>query len=59
MFKEHVNSSYDDILFAPHKTPNFNLKEVRMKWGKGDDCRTEVLIQDFKPAPYMINSLAR
>jgi hypothetical protein len=59
MFKEHVNSSQDDILFAPHKTPNFNLKEVRMKWGKGDDCRTEVLIQDFKPAPYMINSLAR
>ena len=59
MFKEHVNSSHDDILFAPHKTPNFNLKEVRMKWGKGDDCRTEVLIQDFKPAPYMINSLAR
>jgi hypothetical protein len=59
MFKEHVNSSHDDILFAPHKTPNFNLKEVRMKWGKGDDCRSEVLIQDFKPAPYMINSLAR
>lgn len=59
MFKEHVNSSHDDILFAPHKTPNFNLKEVRMKWGKGDDCRTEVLIQDFKPAPYIINSLER
>ncbi|MGB2402642.1 MAG: hypothetical protein ACPIA7_04455 [Akkermansiaceae bacterium] len=59
MFKEHVNSSHDDILFALHKTPNFNLKEVRMKWGKGDDCRTEVLIQDFKPAPYIINSLER
>ena len=59
MFKEHVNSSHDDILFAPHKTPNFNLKEVRMKWGKGDDCRTEVLIQDFKPAPYIINSMER
>ena len=59
MFKEHVNSSHDDILFAPHKTPNFNLKEVRMKWGKGDDSRTEVLIQDFKPAPYIINSLER
>ena len=59
MFKEHVNSSHDDILFAPHKTPNFNLKEVRMKWGKGDDCRTEVLIQDFKPAPYIIKSLER
>ncbi|MGB1937336.1 MAG: hypothetical protein ACPHVK_07580 [Akkermansiaceae bacterium] len=59
MFKEHVNSSHDDILFAPHKTPNFNLKEVRMKWSKGDDCRTEVLIQNFKPTDYITESLER
>lgn len=59
MFKEHVNSSHDDILFAPHKTPNFNLKEVRMKWGKGEDSRTEVLIRDFKPTDYIIQALER
>ncbi|MGB1875168.1 MAG: hypothetical protein ACPIGG_06245 [Akkermansiaceae bacterium] len=59
MFKEHVNSSHDDILFAPHKTPNFNLKEVRMKWSKGDNARTEVLIRDFKPTDYIIESLER
>ncbi|MGB2560600.1 MAG: hypothetical protein ACPIG6_08395 [Akkermansiaceae bacterium] len=59
MFKEHVNSSHDDILFAPHKTPNFNLKEVRMKWSKGDNARTEVLIRDFKPTDYITESLER
>ena len=59
MFKVHENSTHDDILFAPHKTPNFNLKEVRMMWGQGDERRTEVLIQDFRPAPYMIKALER
>ncbi|MGC4013188.1 MAG: hypothetical protein QM755_01535 [Luteolibacter sp.] len=33
MFKKHENSTHDDILFAPHKTPNFNIKQVRMKRG--------------------------
>ena len=26
MFKQHENSTHDDILFAPHKTPNFNIR---------------------------------
>jgi len=54
MFKVHENSTHDDILFAPHKTPNFNLKEVRMKWGD----RTETLIEDFRPSAYVMGSLA-
>lgn len=53
MFKKHENSTHDDILFAPHKTPNFNLKEVRMI--RGD--QKEILIQNFKPASYMIDAL--
>ncbi|MDG1070761.1 MAG: hypothetical protein P8P32_04055, partial [Akkermansiaceae bacterium] len=44
MFKKHENSTHDDILFAPHKTPNFNVKEVRMIW----DDRTEVVIENFR-----------
>jgi hypothetical protein len=53
MFKKHENSTHDDILFAPHKTPNFNVKEVRMSWGD----RTEVVIENFRPSAYVINAL--
>ncbi|MGJ8677960.1 MAG: hypothetical protein ACSHX0_10620 [Akkermansiaceae bacterium] len=55
MFKKHENSTHDDILFAPHKTPNFNISEVRMK--RGD--QREVIIRDFKPAEYIIKALTR
>lgn len=55
MFKKHENSTHDDILFAPHKTPNFNVKEVRMQ--RGDE--EQVIIQDFKPSPYIIAALTR
>jgi len=55
MFKVHENSTHDDILSAPHKTPNFNISEVRMK--RGD--QEEVIIRDFKPAEYIINALKR
>jgi hypothetical protein len=54
MFKKHENSTHDDILFAPHKTPNFNVKEVRMLW----DDRTEVVIENFRPSAYVIEALA-
>ena len=53
MFKKHENSTHDDILFAPHKTPNFNVKEVRMSWGD----LTEVVIENFRPSAYVINAL--
>ncbi|MGE9271233.1 MAG: hypothetical protein ACQKBU_10555 [Verrucomicrobiales bacterium] len=54
MFKKHENSTHDDILFAPHKTPNFNIQEVRMN--RGD--QQEVIIQDFRPSPYLMEALA-
>ncbi len=53
MFKKHENSTHDDILFAPHKTPNFNIREVRML--RGD--RTEVIIEDFRPGAYILDAL--
>jgi aminopeptidase len=55
MFKIHENSTHDDILFAPHKTPNFNVKEVRMIW----EDRTEIIIEDFKPSPYVIQAMSQ
>lgn len=54
MFKKHANSTHDDILFAPHKTPNFNISQVRMIRG----AQREVLIENFLPARYLIDALA-
>ncbi|MFD2257044.1 hypothetical protein ACFSSA_10170 [Luteolibacter algae] len=55
MFKKHENATHDDILFAPHKTPNFNLSQVRMI--RGD--QHEVLINDFRPSQYLMDALAK
>lgn len=54
MFKKHENSTHDDILFAPHKTPNFNIREVRMQRGE----QLEVLIENFRPSRYVMDALA-
>lgn len=54
MFKKHENSTHDDILFAPHKTPNFNISQVRMT--RGD--QHEVLIENFRPSRYLMDALA-
>ena len=53
LFKKHQNATHDDILFAPHKTPNFDIAQVRMKRGE----QNEVLIEHFKPMPYLVNAL--
>lgn len=55
MFKKHENSTHDDILFAPHKTPNFNIREVRMKRGE----QQEQIIENFRPSKYILQSLTR
>ena len=54
MFKKHENSTHDDILFAPHKTPNFNLKQVRMKRAG----KWHLIIEDFRPSRYIMEALA-
>jgi hypothetical protein len=54
MFKKHENSTHDDILFAPHKTPNFNIRQVRMNRGS----QQEILIENFRPARYLMDALA-
>lgn len=53
MFKKHENSTHDDILFAPHKTPNFNIRQVRMK--RGD--QEEIIIENFRPSEYILAAL--
>lgn len=53
MFKKHENSTHDDILFAPHKTPNFDIAQVRMN----RDGRQEILIEHFRPSDYLLAAL--
>ena len=53
MFKKHENSTHDDILFAPHKTPNFDVSQVRMN----KEGKVEVLIEHFKPSAFLMNAL--
>ena len=53
LFKEHKNASHDDVLYAPHKTPEIRLQQARMIRGE----QTEVLIEHYKPSKYMIDLL--
>jgi hypothetical protein len=52
MFAEKSHATHDDILFAPHKTPEILVKQVRMK--RGD--QQEILIENYEPSEYT-NSL--
>ncbi|MGV3531215.1 MAG: hypothetical protein ACO1QR_02520, partial [Chthoniobacteraceae bacterium] len=53
-FANRENATHDDILFAPHKTPDIDVPQVRMH----RDGKTEILIEHFTPAPYMQGLLA-
>ena len=52
-FKSKKNATHDDILFAPHKTPEIKVSQVRMR----RNGKTEVLIENFQPADYMADLL--
>jgi len=53
LFKEHKNATHDDVLYAPHKTPEIRLPEARMI----KDGKSTVLIRNYKPAEYMVSLL--
>ncbi len=53
-FAKRENATHDDILFAPHKTPDIDVPEVRMR----RNGKTEILIEHFAPAAYMRGLLA-
>jgi aminopeptidase len=52
-FNKKENATHDDILFAPHKTPEINVPQVRMH----RNGETVVLIENFNPAAYMAGLL--
>ena len=53
-FANHKNATHDDILFAPHKTPEILVAQARM-FRNGE---TQVLIESFEPSNYMNGLLA-
>jgi len=53
LFKNASNATHDDILFSPAKTPEIEVAEVRMR----RDNRTEIVLEHFEPAPYLLNLL--
>jgi aminopeptidase len=53
LFKNAKNATHDDILFAPAKTPEIEVTQVRMQ----RDGRTEIVLEHFQPAPYLQNLL--
>jgi aminopeptidase len=48
-FAEHQNATHDDILFAPHKTPEIRVTQARMH----RDGEVRVLIENYEPSDYM------
>ena len=53
LFKNAKNATHDDILFSPAKTPEIVVTQVRMR--RND--RTEVVLENYQPAPYLLNLL--
>jgi hypothetical protein len=53
-FKVAKNATHDDILFSPTKTPEINVPQARMF----RDGKVEVVIANYRPAPYLRRALA-
>lgn len=54
LFKHRENASHDDVLYAPHKTPEIKVKQVRMIRGG----ESTVILEDYAPAAYLRELLA-
>jgi hypothetical protein len=53
LFAENINATHDDILFAPFKTPDIDIPEVRMR----RDGATTVVHANFRPSEYLLSCL--
>jgi len=54
LFKEKMNASHDDILFAPEKTPEIIISKVSMR-KNGQDY---LVLENFYPSDYILSNLA-
>lgn len=53
LFKHRENASHDDVLYAPHKTPEIKVKQVRM-YRDGEET---VILENYRPAAYLLELL--
>jgi leucyl aminopeptidase (aminopeptidase T) len=53
MFKEPEHASHDDVLYAPHKTPEVRIPEVRMN----KDGQSTVIMGNYRPGQFLVDLL--
>jgi len=53
-FANKLNATHDDILFAPHKTPEIDVPQVRIH----RNGETVVVIEHYEPTAYLRGLLA-
>ena len=51
-FANHKNATHDDILFAPHKTPEILVTQARLM----HEGEIKVIIENYEPTAY-VNAL--
>jgi len=54
LFNSRLNASHDDILYAPPKTPEINVSEVRMYKNNASIS----ILQDFQPTAFLLDHLS-
>lgn len=54
LFKEHANASHDDVLYAPHKTPEVRVPDVRMR----KNGETISIMGNYKPGAFLLELLS-
>lgn len=53
LFNSKQNASHDDILYAPPKTPEITITQVRMF----KDDKVYPILENFEPTPFLINEV--
>jgi aminopeptidase len=53
LFNSKQNASHDDILYAPPKTPEITITQVRMY----KDGKVSPILENFEPTPFLINEV--
>jgi leucyl aminopeptidase (aminopeptidase T) len=53
LFNSRQNASHDDILYAPPKTPEITVTQVRMR-KNGDSVS---ILENFEPTPFLLQKL--
>ena len=53
-FANHKNATHDDILFAPHKTPEIRVTQARLM----RNGEVKIIIENYEPSEYVTDLIA-